>query len=310
MEVDTSKPIILTSGDLWLDIDSYACILAYKHLFDLLGVESHAVISGPLNETITQSVKNLDLTYETELNDEPSKYNYILLDISEERFFAKFVIRKNILRVYDHRAGFEEYWEKQIGENAIIEMVGSCSTLVWEEFKKENLEDKIDQNIAKVLAYAILSNTLALKSQNTTNRDRQALKALEALANFKEQWQAKYYDESSLSILNNPKQSLINDTKQIIIQGKDTTISQLELWDSREFVTQNEALILDILKSFGKESYFFTTPSISEGKNYLVTDNNETQTLLEKAFSTKFKGNLATTDKLYLRKEITKILNN
>lgn len=309
MNIDATKPIILTASDLWVDIDAYACILAYRHLLDLLGIESKAVIRGEINESVTRSIRELNLHYEKSFTDNPKDFNYILLDISESKFFAKFVVKENIIKIYDHRAGFERYWQKKLGENSIIELVGSCATLIWEEFKKENLGKKITSDIAKLLAYAVLSNTLDLKSQNTTERDRATLQELLTHAKLSNNWKKDYYNEFETSILDNPRDALINDTKVVRIRDQDVVISQLELWNSKKFITHNKATIHEVLKSYKSQNYFFTSPSISEGKNYIITDSTTTQKMLSEKFGLSFKDDIATTKELILRKEIMKALN-
>ena len=92
--------------------------------------------------------------------------------------------------------------------------------------------------------------------------------------------------------------------------GIDIVIGQLEFWDSRNFVLNNLKDIETALTSFGNPKWFLTSPSISEGKNYLFTKNPEMKKLLEKLIGAKFNGDIGTTDKLWLRKEILKELQS
>ena len=109
-----------------------------------------------------------------------------------------------------------------------------------------------------------------------------------------------------LNSLENPIEAILKDTKGTGEVGSEIVVGQLEFWDSRNFVFNNLKDIEIALTSFGKPKWFLTSPSISEGKNYLFTKNPEIKKLLEKIIDAKFDGDIGTTDKLWLRKEILK----
>jgi len=79
---------------------------------------------------------------------------------------------------------------------------------------------------------------------------------------------------------------------------------------SEKFLKSHLKEIERALTSFGSENWFLTSPSINEGKNYLFTKNPEMKKLLEKLIGAKFNGDIGTTDKLWLRKEILKELQS
>lgn len=80
------------------------------------------------------------------------------------------------------------------------------------------------------------------------------------------------------------------------------------MWESKKFVEENITEAIKALESFGSEYWFFTSPSISEGKNYLYAKNKKTQRLLESLLGVTFVDNQAVTSKLILRKEIKKLI--
>ena len=47
---------VVTSGSAYLDIDAYACCIAYAELLNLQGVDARAVSSAPLNASISKTV--------------------------------------------------------------------------------------------------------------------------------------------------------------------------------------------------------------------------------------------------------------
>ena len=167
--------IVITAGQKYSDIDILACAVAYKNLCDLQGRPAKVVLPGPINSSVTEEIKTWDFTIENELIGEPDSHEYVLVDVSQPNYFAKFVIQEKIVEIYDHHCEFEDYWKEKLHNKAVIDPIGACATLIWEEFVKANLADKISPVSANLLSTAILSNTLNLQAQITSPRDKQAL---------------------------------------------------------------------------------------------------------------------------------------
>jgi inorganic pyrophosphatase/exopolyphosphatase len=304
------KKVIITAGQLWNDIDAYACAIAYKELCDLKNIPAEVVLSGPLNESITKSVHDIKTEYKTELIGDPKDYDYVLVDISDPNHFASFVVPEQIYEIYDHRWGFEKYWQDRLGEKAKIDQVGSCTTLIWEEFKRSKLSEQISPASATLLYTGTISNTLNLNAQITDKRDRQALKELEPYAKLSENWVVNYYKELSESVLKYPEQAMRNDTKIITAEDEKYAIIQTELWENETFIQKNISLIKQILQTLPTPHAFLTSPNISQGFNYIITQDEYTKSKLSEKIKAKFDGDVGKTDKLWLRKEIMRELNN
>ncbi len=296
--------IYVTAGDLYTDIDVYACAIVYAHLLKKQGKEAIAYLPGVLNSSVTDSVKNWTSDFVTNTNLSPND-KFVIVDISNPDHIAKTVDHDKVIELFDHHMhGFDDYWVNKIGDKAKIEPVGSCTTLIWEEYKKNNI--LIDPNDAKLLAIGIISNTLNLKSSVTTDRDIIALKDLEEFANFEVDWKNIYFIEQEKFINDNPKQAIIDDTYGI---KYDIVFGQLELWDGSNFIKNYKNEIEDALESYNKPKWLLSIPSISEGVNYIYTKNEEIKNLLIPTISISFEGDIGKTDKLWLRKEIiSKIL--
>ena len=300
--------IIITAGALYADIDVFACTLAYRQLLCIKGINSTAVLAGPLNESVTATVKKWKSPYEKAVGGSSDEHKFILVDISDPKYFPSYVIEENIIELFDHRAGYEEYWKDKLGDKAHIELVGACATQIWNEFKEANSHKEISSNNANLLYTAILSNTLNLYSQNTTEKDKQALVELEKYTLLPENWRENYFSEVSTAIYASPEKAMKNDTKHVEIRGESYAIIQTELWNSKEFVNKHINLIKSLLTQLGDRHTFFTSPSISEGINYLISQNVATKLLLTGALGAIFDGDVGKTNKLWLRKEIIKVL--
>ena len=297
--------IVVTTGAPFTDIDALACAVSYTELLKNEGKDSEAVLPGHLNKSVTEKIKNWKYGYKKRLTENKAKY--VLVDISDSKYFPSFVKNEDIIEIFDHRSGYEKYWRKRLGKNAKIEMVGSCATLIWEEYQKRS-KGKISQVSANLLYTAIISNTLNLNASVTTKIDKLALKQLAKFTKLPKNWIAIYFKDQEKESYQDPRSAILNDTKGTGEKARSIVIGQLEFWDSKNFLKDHLKEIEKVLESFGKEKWFLTSPSISEGKNYIYTKNGEVKKLLEKTIGVKFKGDLGTTNKLWLRKEILKKL--
>ena len=170
---------ILTAGSTYLDIDAYACMVAMAELLCLQGKNAIAYSNAPCNYSVCPSLLS-DNQMQTTL---PSRYapesaKFIIVDVSDPNYLAKNVPLTNVIAVYDHHVGFEDYWMSRIGANARIEFIGAAATLIYREWKKAGLADKMQVGTAKLLIAAILDNTLNLTSSVTTKEDRETFSEL------------------------------------------------------------------------------------------------------------------------------------
>ena len=85
--------IVVTSGQPFTDIDALACAVAYAELLRLTKKDAVAILPGPLNKTITEKIRKWKLNYSTKPYSKNA--NYILVDISDPEYFAKFVKPRN-----------------------------------------------------------------------------------------------------------------------------------------------------------------------------------------------------------------------
>ena len=302
------KPIIVTSGESFTDIDAFACAIAYAELLNLEGKTAGAVLPGVLNNSITPAIRSWRLAYSVQPPFE--NYDSVIVDVSEPAHVAKCAPIQSVIEVYDHRFGFEKIWKDKIGKNAHIEPVGACTTLIWEEFKKRGFKDKISTASANILLIGTVSNTLDFGAQVTHERDIKAFKELSLIADLPKNWKASYFEDQTKSLLEDPVAAIRLDTKILSIPGMDflLTMGQMELWNAKGFVDAHAQDIENALSAFNAPDWFMSLPSISEKKSRLYAKSQKVKDLLKKAVGATFKGNLGMTDKLWLRKEIRKKL--
>jgi len=163
--------------------------------------------------------------------------------------------------------------------------------------------------IANLLYTAIFANTLNFQASVSTERDKRAFEQVRKFTQLSPDWPEIYYSELARAVFANPREAIIKDTKVVTNKaGEKMAIGQIELWSGKKFITRFQKQISEVLENFGYKTWFLTLPSISEGKNYLFTQSEAAKKLLIRLLKIKFIGDIATTDKLYLRKELLKKL--
>lgn len=295
--------IIITSGSKYVDIDAYASCIAYRELLNLQGIQAQAVTTAKLNNSITNSL--LQLNTKLDKYKKSKQENYIILDVSNKNYFDKMVQEDNIIELIDHHFGFEEYWKKKLGNKANIEFIGAVATIITEKYERFNLLNKMSKDVAYLLMSAILDNTLNFKAKVTTQRDKIAYEKLESIIGNAINYRENYFLEYQYNIENNLIHALQNDTKlEKVNETIPYVFGQLMVWDKNKII-DNEKVLYDTLKKLGDE-WMLNLICLKEGKSYIISDNNNVKKKIEKLMDSKFKNNIMTLPEVWLRKEIIK----
>ncbi len=303
---NSSTPaVIITAGSNYLDIDAYACMVAMAELLKLQGINAFAYSKAPCNYSVCgflidegQSVNNLPLNiFEKNLQ-------YIIVDVSDPEFIKDSVPLEQVLAVYDHHVGFEDYWTKCIGNNAHIEFIGAAATLIYREWEKAGLQDKIKPNTAKLLVAAILDNTLNLTSSNITPKDIEAFERLCDLGNVDKDWCDFYFSKVQESVESDLKNAIFNDIKNVrnnpVLPPR---VAQLCVWNAKSILSR-----LDEIRAWfaDDERFMINFIDIKHSCSYFFCDDELSQKKIETIFDVQFKNGIAKTKSSYLRKQIIK----
>lgn len=295
---------IVTSGFRYLDIDAYGGCAAYAELLHLQGIEAVFASTAPLNESITPTIRSwvvpMERSYTPNEHDE-----YVIIDLSEPKIFDTFVAFDRVVEVIDHHMEMQEYWRSQSKVSAQIEFVGAACTLVYERWCDAGLLDQMSQVSARLLIAGMLDNTLNFKASVTDQRDRDAYESLMRYAHLPADWPATYFTECQQTIEKDVMGALRNDTKQAYYPGftEELTVAQLATWDARFILDQPEVVSRAMPPG---SAWFASMISISEGKNYLICQDEALRRYLDSLLGVKFDKDIGVTDRLWLRKEIMK----
>ena len=132
-------------------------------------------------------------------------------------FLCYRIIRiRKVIEIYDHRQLV--FVEKFINSKNKIELVGSCATLITEEFQENNL--KPTTSTATYLYSAIISNTINFKNSVTTQRDMSAVKWLESFVSLPDDYVKQMFSSKSSITSDNFYQVLYQDFATKTFAGK------------------------------------------------------------------------------------------
>lgn len=304
MTEKTTTPIIVTAGATYLDIDAYACMVAMAELRNIQGFSAIAYSNAPCNYSVCPSLFG-EGQMATYLPENSENTAFIIVDVSDPNYLSQSVPLDRVTEVYDHHVGFEDYWRNRIGDNARIEFIGAAATLIYREWKKSGLLPKMKPATAKLLAAAILDNTLNLTSNNKTAEDMEAYCGLCGYADIRDDFRGMYFSEVQKSVEADLKNALLGDVKRIQENPVlPAYMGQVALWNVAGVLERME----EIHRWFGSryESWMLNVIDIQHNCNYFVCNHREYQRKIEQVFDVCFDAGVAKTSVSYLRKEIIK----
>lgn len=294
--------IVITSGKKYIDIDAYASCIAYRELLKMLGIEAKFVSTSTLNYSITKSLLKIPYALDDYNVDENDKF--IVIDLSNKDFFEDFINEKNIIEIIDHHPGFDEYWNKLLGENSTIEPIGSVATIIVEKYEENRILNKMDKNVAKLLMAAILDNTLNFTAKITKQRDIDAYNKLEKIADdfaFK----TSYFSECQKIVEDDLVNSIANDVKiEETSSYLPKVLGQLTIWNITEILNKKD-VIKEVMNSYGSE-WLINIISLKENKSYILCSTENVKSNLSKLFNCTSEDDILVIAPAKLRKEIIK----
>jgi len=301
--------IVVTAGRRYIDIDAYACCIAYAELLNLLGKPAIAASTAPWNKSITSRLRNLSTPlitdYAPSLDDE-----FVIVDLSDPAEFDKIVDQAHIIEIFDHHPGFEQYWMEKLGNASHIELIGAAATQIYEAWVGSGKAEVMSKESAGLLAAAILDNTLNFKAGITTERDKTTYAFLAKHANLDDVWAAKYFMDCQNAIVEDFAEALRTDTKFLKFKGlhKELCFGQIAVWDAKRVIADELQTIPAVLAD-GGDNWMANIISISDGRSYFVAQDDVVKSWAENLLDLKFDQGIAIADRLWLRKEVLRAGN-
>jgi len=290
------------------DLDGTASAIAYSELLKKQGKNAKVALFGTPHREAQFVFKTFDIDKpaqaENILNQEGK---LILVDASDLRGISNLIDPKQVIEVIDHRKVNQS--DKFPNAKIQIELVGSCATLIAEKFFKEKII--ITSSSAVLLYSAIISNTVNLQANVTTDRDKKMCNWLVKQFDLPKNYVHKMF--VAKSVFGKPlKEVFCDDFATFQFHSKQLGIAQLEIVNTDGFVNKNKDEIQKVLTKIKKERnidlIFLSLIDIEKIKNTFMIIDESSKKLLEQALSVKFKNNISHKNGIIMRKTIVTIV--
>lgn len=294
---------ILIFGHKNPDTDSICSAMVKKELNKKNGYDSSvAVRLGNINKE-TQYVLNYLNLEAPELKEEVAEgQKVIMVDHNEFNQSIKGIEKAKILGVVDHHriANFETsdplYYTAR--------PYGCTSTILFQDFKGKGIE--INREEAILMASAIISDTLLLKSPTTTKHDEKALEELEKIAGIDIKEYGLEMLKAGTDLDDFTAKELINlDAKELDKNGIKFVIGQVNTVDIPSVLERQEELEKAIEEELKEKELALFVLAITDilNSNSEILVLGEKSSVVEKAFDKKLENNRAFLEGVVSRKK-------
>jgi len=282
------------------DSDSIVSAIAYADFKNKNGGDAVAARLGNINNEARYILDKCGLEAPELLEDGTDK-KLILVDHNQDAQTVDNAKKGEILEVLDHH-NINFSYSASIPFH--IDPVGAVATLITEKYFETGT--KLDEKIARVLLYGILSDTVIFKSPITTERDKKAAEKLAEILEEKDILDLGMELFKAKSVWGEMKiEDIIEmDRKEYDMSGVRVSISQVETVDYKDLESKKVELKekLNILNESKKLffSILLITDIIREGCLLIVAGDT---TKIEEAFSKKVEDNEVWLDGVLSRKK-------
>ena len=269
-DLDKEK-IIYVFGHQNPDTDSICSSIIAANLEKELG-NINQVIScrlGPLNKESKFALEYFKVEPPTLITKASEADEVILVDHNNPGQSAKDIKQAKVVKIIDHHgiAGFSSPEPIFI----LTEPVGCCCSVLYKMYKDNDIT--ISKEMAGLMLSAIISDTVLLRSQTTTQRDIKTANKLAKIAGVNLEDYGKLLLKKGTEINDISDYDLVfQDSKEFPVGNEKIQISQINSYDTKEpldrkegikkvmkeFMDKNKNIVLfvfDILDIYNMDSY-------------------------------------------------------
>ncbi|WP_413627323.1 manganese-dependent inorganic pyrophosphatase [Fructilactobacillus vespulae] len=274
------------------DTDAIAASIALAYLEKQKGADTEAVALGNPNPETKFVLDYFDVKAPRVVNAAlPETDTVMLVDHNEPQQSIDDIESLTVNYVVDHHriSGFNT--AKPLYYRAAP--YGCCSTIITKMFAEEGID--IPKEIAGLMASAIISDTLLLKSPTTTSVDEEALKALAKIAGIEDvnEYGVKMLKAGTNVDAKTDQELIDSDAKSFTLGGKNIRIDQINVVDLAD-ITKRLADIKTAMKAEAeKENYdlflVLVTNVLTSNSELIVF--GEPKDVVEQSFNSKLDEN-------------------
>ena len=265
------------------DSDSVCTSIGYAYILRQLGFDAQPVTLGPVNNETACILKSAGVEVPPILED-ASGENVVLVDHAEISQSAEGLQDANILMIIDHHGSGTVTTGKPIIYDA--RPIGSTATIAW--LRAINYGVDLDAVTSHVLLGGILSDTVNLKTDNTTEADRAAVRFLSVQAGITDVdafYQEMYRAQLSYEGMTD-KEILLSDMKEYETKETRYIIGIVNLYDVKEapeMIKRMRAIMPDVLSETGAAFGYVKITIFHDNinVNYIVPSDDVAAELLD-----------------------------
>ena len=294
---------VLIFGHKNPDTDTICSAMVKEILNKKNGCEkSKAVRLGNINKETQYALNYLKLEAPELIEKVEEGQEVILVDHNEFNQSVEGIEKAKILEVVDHHriANFETSEPLYYTARPF----GCTSTILFEEFKALGIE--IEKTEAILMASAIISDTLLLKSPTTTDHDRKALEELGKIADINVEEYGLEMLKAGTDLGDFSAEELINlDAKNLDKDGTKFVIAQVNTVSIEDVLKRQNELESAMNSAISEKGLSLFVLAITD----ILNSNSEIIALgtkidaVEKAFDTKLENNRAFLEGVVSRKK-------
>ena len=219
----------------------------------------------------------------------PRRKRVVLVDHNEAAQSVPGLDQADILAIIDHhrladiQTGGPIYFRN--------EPVGSTATIIAEMYQERGLMPS--QNLAGLMAAAIVADTVMFKSPTSTPRDHRMAERMARIANVSLEELGQQIFSASWSDDKTPEELLFTDFKDFHIAGHDLGVGQITCVNSAHILERKQEF-LEIMGQTMQERHYslmllMLTDVLLEGTQLIYLGDEET---IQQAFSSEAKNNV------------------
>lgn len=294
---------ILIFGHQNPDTDSICSSMVKERLNKKNGKDnSEAVRIGKVNKETEFVLNYLKIDAPRLIENVEEGQKVILIDHNEFNQSVNGIEKAKIIGVVDHHKIANFVTSEPIYYTA--RPYGCTATILYKDFKEKELE--IDKTDAILMASAIISDTLLLKSPTTTKHDEKALEELEKIAGIDIKEYGLNMLKAGTDLGDFTAEELINlDAKNLNKDGKKFIIAQVNTVDIKD-VLKNEEKIKEVINNKINEEelvlFVFVITDILNSNSEVIALGKEAK-IIEPAFGVELKDDKAFLEGVVSRKK-------
>ena len=285
------------------DTDTICSSMVKERLYKKTGCErSVARRLGNVNKETQYVLNYLGLEAPELIEKVEEGQNVILVDHNEFGQSVEGIEKAKILEVVDHHRIANFMTAEPLYYTA--KPFGCTSTILFKEYKQRGFE--ISKEEAILMASAIMSDTLLLKSPTTTKHDVKALEELEKIAGIDIKAYGLEMLKAGTDLDDFSAEELVNlDAKSLEKEGTKFAIAQVNTVSIPDVLKRQEELEKAIQNEIEKNNldlFVLAITDILNSNSQIIALGNKVE-VVEKAFGKKLENNSALLEGVVSRKK-------